>query len=83
VYAFLSTGLIGTMTGDFAKARDYYLRALQYDPQNFDTHYLLALVYYTLKDLPNALDQVEQALSLNPYDQQALRFRSQLQQALP
>jgi tetratricopeptide (TPR) repeat protein len=83
VYAFLSTALIGTMTGDFARARDYYLRALQYDPQNFDTHYLLALVYYTLKDLPNALDQVEQALSLNPYDQQALRFRSQLEQAKP
>jgi len=81
VYAFLSTALIGTMTGDFARARDFYLRALQYDPDNFDTHYLLALVYYTLKDLPNARDQVEQALSLNPHDQQALRFRSQLQQA--
>ena len=71
------------MTGDFARARDYYLRALQYDPDNFDTHYLLALVYYTLKDLPNARDQIEQALSLNPYDQQARRLRSQLQPARP
>ena len=83
VYAFLSTGLLGTMTGDFARARDYYLRALEYDPDNFDTHYLLALVYYTLKDLPDARDQIEQALSLNPYDQQALMVRSQLQQARP
>ncbi len=83
VYAFLSTGLLGTMTGDFGRARDYYLRALAYDPDNFDTHYLLALVYYTLKDLPNARDQIEQALSLNPYDQQALMVRSQLQQARP
>jgi 4-amino-4-deoxy-L-arabinose transferase-like glycosyltransferase len=83
VYAFLSTGLLGTMTGDFARARDYYLRALEYDPDNFDTHYLLALVCYTLKDLPNARDQIAQALSLNPYDQQALMVRSQLQQAKP
>ena len=83
VYAFLSTGLLGTMTGDFARARDYYLRALEYDPDNFDTHYLLALVYYTLKDLPNARDQIAQALSLNPYDQQALMVRSQMQQAKP
>jgi Tfp pilus assembly protein PilF len=52
-------------------------------PDNFDTHYLLALVYYTLKDLPNAREQIEQALSLNPYDQQALMVRSQLQQARP
>jgi 4-amino-4-deoxy-L-arabinose transferase-like glycosyltransferase len=83
VYAFLSTGLLGTMTGDFTRARDFYLRAQQYDPDNFDTHYLLALVYYTLKDLPNAREQIEQALSLNPYDQQALMVRSQLQQARP
>jgi 4-amino-4-deoxy-L-arabinose transferase-like glycosyltransferase len=83
VYAFLSTGLMGTMTGDFPRARDSYLRALQYDPDNFDTHYLLALVYYTLKDLPNARVQIEQALSLDPYDQQALMVRSQLQQARP
>jgi 4-amino-4-deoxy-L-arabinose transferase-like glycosyltransferase len=83
VYAFLSTALIGTMTGDFIKARDNYLRALQYDPDNFDTHYLLALVFYTLKDLPSAREQLEQALSLNPYDQQALRLRSQLQSARP
>ncbi len=41
------------------------------------------LVYYTLTDLPNARDQIEQALSLNPYDQQALMVRSQLQQARP
>ena len=65
-------------TGDFPKARDAYLHALQYDPQSFDTHYLLALVYYTLKDLPNARLEIEQALSLNPSDQQALKFYNQL-----
>lgn len=78
VYAFLSTALLGTMTGDFIRARDYYLRALGKDPQNFDTRYLLALVYYTLKDLPNAQTQVEIALSLNPEDQQARMLHEQL-----
>jgi 4-amino-4-deoxy-L-arabinose transferase-like glycosyltransferase len=83
VYAFLSTALIGTMTQDFSRARDYYLRAMQYDPQNSDTHYLLALVYYTLKDLPRARTQIEQTLNLNPSDQQALKLYSLLQSALP
>jgi hypothetical protein len=45
--------------------------------------FLLALVYYTLKDLPDARDRIEQAFSLNPYDQKALMVRSQLQQARP
>jgi tetratricopeptide (TPR) repeat protein len=83
VYAFLGTALLGTMTGDFTRARDYYLKALEKDPQNSDTRYLLALVYHTLKDMPNAKTQVELALSLNPDDIEAQRLHEQLAHSLP
>jgi len=78
VYAFLSTAKLGTMTGNFIQARDYYLRALDQDPANPDTRYLLALVYYTLHDIPAARAQLEQTLSLDPGNQEALKLYGQL-----
>jgi hypothetical protein len=81
-YAFLNSRLMGTMTGDSARTRDSYLRALPYNPDDFNAHYRPAIVY-SLKHLPNARKQIEQALSLNPYDPEALRVRSQLPQARP
>jgi 4-amino-4-deoxy-L-arabinose transferase-like glycosyltransferase len=80
IYAYLSTAKLSTMTGNFTQARDYYLRALELDPANADTRYLLALVYYTLKDIPAARAQLEQTLVLDPGNSDARKFYSQLPQ---
>jgi 4-amino-4-deoxy-L-arabinose transferase-like glycosyltransferase len=81
VYAFLATAKLGTMTGDFPQARDYYQKALDRDPQNTDTRFLLVSVYYTLRDFASARQQLDTLLGLNPEDQEALRLLGVVQRS--
>ena len=61
--------IIGTVyynNKDYAKAKDYYLQALERDKNNFITLYQLSLCYIDLQDYDNVIKYTEQAISLYP-----------------
>ena len=61
--------IIGTVyynNKDYAKAKDYYLQALERDKNNFITLYQLSLCYIDLQDFQNVIKYTEQAISLYP-----------------
>lgn len=61
--------IIGTVyynNKDYAKAKDYYLQALERDKNNFITLYQLSLCYIDLQDYDNVIKYTEQAISIYP-----------------
>ena len=48
------------------KAVDFYLKAASTDPNNFDAHYNLGIIYRDLEQLENAAEHYQKAHTLQP-----------------
>ncbi len=65
--AFLYLGNAHFQKKEWKKAKDYYLLAIEKDPENADAHNNLAWLYYTRKEnLAEAERLAQKALELNP-----------------
>ena len=64
--ALVLLGMIAGMFGDFHVAIDYFLRALQRDPNNADIYHNLGETYRHLEDPGKALPCFERAVQLRP-----------------
>ncbi len=52
--------------GEHVLARELYLRALQIEPQNSDALHLLGVLEYEERNIDDAVDLIEEAISLRP-----------------
>jgi len=77
-------GLAQFKKGDLAAAEQSLRAAVQLDPGQSDFHAVLGVLYETENKLPLALQEMEQALSLNPQNQnvrnEATKIKRQLGQ---
>ncbi|MDQ7860788.1 tetratricopeptide repeat protein [Peribacillus frigoritolerans] len=51
---------------DIYKARDYYEKAIESNPDLHEAHYNLALVYMNLESFDQAKEQADKAIELAP-----------------
>ncbi|GLI53398.1 tetratricopeptide repeat protein [Thermodesulfovibrio yellowstonii] len=57
--AYANTGLVYLNKGEYEKAEQFFLQALERDPENPETHYNIAVTYYRLNKKNDALKHYE------------------------
>lgn len=72
-YAILNIGVCMEKMGKRDIAGDYYLKAVETDPNSFHAHYNLA-AYYWNKDIKKAEEEFKKAVGINPYNPDAVRY---------
>ena len=65
--------------GRFVDSEHHYRLAIEQDPEDAETRYLLAVVLAARADIDSALDQLERALQLKPDFERAIILRDELE----
>ena len=67
--AHTNLGAFHYLKGEYTKAADEYLLSIKYKPRLFETHYNLGLTYMNMRQVEDARRSFEEALRLNPDDE--------------
>ena len=73
-----NTGLTLVMINKYDSAIEYYSKALAIDPNDAECYYWLAIAYSGKEDLPQALNNFNKAIELDPKYIEAYTMRSEL-----
>jgi tetratricopeptide (TPR) repeat protein len=64
-------GSLAMMKEQYPEARDYFLKALSFKPDDPDISFNLALAYYNLKDYAKGIDCLKKIILINAFDADA------------
>jgi tetratricopeptide (TPR) repeat protein len=60
------------------KAKEYYRKYIKQEPNNYDSHYFLALSCFLSNRYQENLSAIQESIRINPNNDEALHFRASL-----